>query len=76
VPPYLFTKDTFIEDGKNGFIIPRNPKWVADKVEYLLNHYDEAIKIGQEGKKTAYETFSLERYHSEWEAVIKKVVDK
>lgn len=68
--------DTFIEDGVNGFIIPRNPKWVADKVEYLLDHYDEAIKIGQAGKQTAIERFDPKRYQEDWRKILEKVTGK
>ena len=68
--------DTFIKDGENGFIIPRNPKAVADRVEYLLAHYDEAVAIGQAGKKTALELFNQERYQADWKALLEKVTGK
>jgi len=64
--------DTFIKDGVNGFLCPRNPQWVADKVQYLLEHYDEAIKIGQAGKKTAEELFSEENYAKQWKEFLEK----
>lgn len=68
--------DTFIKDGVNGFLIPRNPKWVADKVEYLIKNYDEAIRVGAEGKKTAMEIFSVDRYENDWRALLEKVLNK
>lgn len=68
--------DTFIEDGKNGIIIPRNPEWVADKIEELMNDYSKAVEIGQEGKKTAIKEFSLERYYAEWENLLFDTVIK
>lgn len=68
--------DTFIENGKNGFIIPRNPEWVADKVEYLMKNYEEAVQVGQAGKETAKNVFSVERYHQDWKEVLEKVTGK
>lgn len=67
--------DTFIEDGVNGFICPRNPQWVADKVEYLMEHYDEAVAIGQAGKKTAIEKFSKANYEKQWKEFLEKTLN-
>ncbi len=73
----------FIKDGVNGFIIgdektgvPRNPVAVADFIEKLLNDYERCIKVGQAGKKTAQEIFSLDRYRQDWYNLIDKVVNK
>ena len=66
--------DSFIEDGKNGFIIPRNPSQVVDKVKWCLENYDKAIKIGQEGKKTAIKLFHKDRYQQDWKNYINYVL--
>ena len=73
----------FIKHGENGYIIgdektgvPRNPAAVADLVESLLNNYKLAVKIGQEGKKTALERFSVNNYHKQWKDLIEKVLNK
>jgi glycosyltransferase involved in cell wall biosynthesis len=58
--------DTFIKNGVNGFIIPRNPKVVADICVELLNDYQRAAEVGQEGKKTAQELFNISRYQQDW----------
>ena len=69
--------DKFIKHGENGFLIPRDPERVADLVEDLmLNRYKEAIAIGQKGKETAKELFSVERYQNDWKRVIEKVTGK
>lgn len=68
--------DTFIEDGVNGFICPRNPKWVADKVEWLMAHYEKAVEIGQAGRETAKEIFSVERYQADWKRLLEEVTGK
>lgn len=68
--------DQFIEDGVNGFIIKeRNPQWVVDKVKYLFDHYDEAIRIGKQGKKTAQEIFNYDRYRAEWLQFVENAIN-
>lgn len=73
----------FIKHGENGFIVgdektgvPRNPKAVADLIEFLLENYKTALKVGQEGKKTALELFSVENYHMQWKELLEKVTGK
>jgi glycosyltransferase involved in cell wall biosynthesis len=67
--------DTFIKDGENGFIVPRDPQFVADLCEELINNPERAIKIGQAGKKTAQELFSWNRYAKEWEEFLNFVIN-
>jgi len=53
--------------GENMIIAPNNPEKIAAIIaEYLENKYEEAIVIGQNGKKMAIENFSLEHYHKGW----------
>lgn len=68
--------DQFIEDGVNGFLIPRNPKEVADRVEWCYKNYAEAVAIGQKARETATETFSLEKYYGNWKKVLEEVTGK
>lgn len=58
--------DSFIEDGVNGFIIPRNPEKVVDLIVGLLEEYKTAVEIGKRGRETALELFSPERYKEEF----------
>jgi len=67
--------DRFIENGKNGFIIPRNPRVVADMVEGLLYDYKKAVAIGQEGKKTALKEFDGDRYRKDWRNFMEHVIE-
>ncbi len=67
--------DTFIEDGVNGIICPRNPQWVADKIEWLMNNYDEAVKIGQAGKETAKKLFNEKVYEAQWKQLLEDVLN-
>lgn len=66
--------DQFIQDGINGFIIPRNPDDVADLCVSLIEQADVAKKIGQAGKETAKQVFSIERYSQDWAKVIEQVL--
>lgn len=73
----------FIVHGENGFIIgdkekgvPRNPQAVADLVEFLIQNYKLAAKVGQAGKKTAIERFTQQKYWDAWQALIEKVLNK
>ena len=68
--------DTFIENGINGFIIPRNPTFVADLIEKLIYDYKIALDIGQKGKEMAKEIFNGERYRQDWINLINKVLKK
>ena len=68
--------DSFIRNGENGFLCKRSPKSIVDRILWCLDHYDEAIKIGQEGKKTAIELFNLNRYQDDWYNLICDVIDK
>lgn len=74
---------SFITHGENGFIIgdektgvPRNPKSVADLIEHLLENPEVARSVGQKGKKTALELFSVENYRAQWAGVLEKVLNR
>lgn len=73
----------FIKHGENGFIIGdsslgigRDPKAVADMVEFLMANYKFAVGIGQKGKQTALERFSVGNYHKQWKNLLEKVTGK
>jgi len=68
--------ERFIENGKNGFIIPNNPYSAARLLEKLINDYDRCIKVGQKGKETAIRFFNKDRYQRDWLNLIKKVINK
>jgi glycosyltransferase involved in cell wall biosynthesis len=47
-------------DGETGFLVPPgDPAALADRIAYLLDHPDEARRMGQAGKKHIEEHFSL-----------------
>ena len=63
--------DGFIEQGKNGFLLPDNPLSYAEAIHMLINEgYREAVEIGQEAKKTAQDIFSIDKYLDDmWEVI-------
>ncbi len=66
--------DEFIKTGVNGFIMPDNPLSYIETIDQLVNyHYKEAVKVGQEAKKTAQKIFSEERYQADLWHIIESV---
>ncbi len=59
--------DRWAEDRNNIVIVPNDPDEIANTVFYYLEEgFDQAIEIGQNGKKMAMEMFSYERYRNDW----------
>ena len=51
-----------------------NPEATARLIKKLvMDNPQEALRIGQEGKKTAKELFSFENFIVQWEDVLKKI---
>ena len=50
-PKYGNSKD-FVQDGSSGFLVDsREVDSLAEKMEYMLTHYDEARQMGQAGRE-------------------------
>lgn len=75
---------TFIKHGENGFLTsvneikdPRvmdNPDATANLIKKLvIDEPDLALKVGQEGKKTARELFNHDRFVDQWKVVLEEV---
>lgn len=69
--------DTFIRHGENGFLTSRvtmtdprimdNPEVTAQLIKRLvIDEPDLALKVGQEGKKTANKLFNFNAFSSQW----------
>ena len=64
-----------IDDGKNGFVVPRgNHRAVYGKMKYLIEHADEAERMGKEASHIA-ERFAPEDIIKQWESYCKRLVD-
>lgn len=66
----------FIEHGVNGFLIKRNPQAAVKQIKWCLEHYDEAVAIGQKGKETALKLFTVDRYRDDWVKLLSEVLKK
>lgn len=66
----------FIEHGVNGLITRRDPAHAVELIRWCFKNYDEAIKIGQAGKKTAIELASMDRYREDWRKFISQVLGR
>lgn len=58
----------FINDGENGYVIEADAKAIAQKIDYLYEHRDEAQKIGKAGRA------SLIEKHLDWDYVIDQLL--
>lgn len=68
--------DEFIEHGVDGFIVPDNPLSYANAIYHLINgSYNDAVKIGQQGKLKAQKLFNLDRYMKDLYFVINEVAN-
>ncbi len=57
----------YIENGVNGFIIPRNPESAVKLIsELLTTRYDEAVEIGKRGREMARKNFNSENFAKQW----------
>lgn len=59
----------FVEDEHNGYIIEADAKKIAEKIDYLYEHKEEAKRLGQNGKK------SLLDKHMDWDYVIDQLLN-
>lgn len=75
---YVDQVDKYIQtDGVNGIIIPENPLAIATLINHLIYNIPKtALKIGQEGKKTAKLLFSKDRYDKQWTELIEHEIKK
>lgn len=75
---------TFIKDGENGYLTSRfvikdprtmdNPKFTADLIKKLvIDEPDVALKVGQEGKKTARKVFNHDNFVRQWREVLQEL---
>jgi glycosyltransferase involved in cell wall biosynthesis len=49
----------YLKDGANGFLVPpEDPVALTQKLRYVIDNYDSAISVAQEGKKLTEEIFS------------------
>jgi glycosyltransferase involved in cell wall biosynthesis len=61
---------SMIEDGKNGFIVPvKDSRSLAEKIALLLDNPELRRVMGQQGRKTYLERFTIEKFWQNMEEV-------
>lgn len=49
-----------VYDGENGFLLPeRSPEVMAEKINYLLDHPEDAKRMGDNGRQLVFDSFNL-----------------
>jgi len=65
--PVILTHNAYVEeflrDGENGFFVPAGDAGaLRDKIAYLLDHPQEAARIGERARNWVVERFSVDRF--------------
>ena len=68
-----WNKSSPIEDGKNGYI-SKDPKYLNQRIDFLLKNPEEARRIGEQARKTVQDKFPLNRFLQSWQKVIQQSV--
>ncbi|MBY0549968.1 MAG: glycosyltransferase family 4 protein [Candidatus Obscuribacterales bacterium] len=69
------TADDFIEEGKNGFIVPiQSPHAIAEKLDWLASHPSERAQMGAAAKLTA-DGITWHRYRTQLIAALKSATE-
>lgn len=64
-----------IQDGINGYI-SHDPKQLHEKIVYLLEHPNEAKKLGQNARRTIIDLFDLKNFVDKWQEILEIAVGK
>lgn len=66
-----------VEDGVNGFLVePRNPAAIAEKVIWLLDHKEEAKRLGAKGREIVANKFNIENTVKEYYELYKQLLEQ
>lgn len=64
----------YITDGINGFVCETgNADSLADKMRYIITHWDTIGEIGTNGRKVYEEYFAIDKFNSALEDLLKKI---
>jgi glycosyltransferase involved in cell wall biosynthesis len=59
---------TVVEDGRDGFLIPQDPRILADRIIWLLRHPEEAQRMGEYGRDKVRRRYS-------WDVIVRTIED-
>lgn len=56
-----------VQEGKNGFLCEiGDAEYIAEKLIYLINNYEERIKFGELSYKIVSENYSFDKFQSNY----------
>lgn len=65
----------WLKNGQNGFLIPwMDIPAMAERIEWLLSHKDEARQMGENGKRMAVKSFNFEDYMTRMQEVFDRLM--
>ena len=71
------SNDEWVENGKNGFIVPmKDPKSLAEKIIYLLKHPELMEKFGKRNREIIVERTDEENVMGKIEKIYKELINK
>lgn len=66
-----------VVDGETGFLVPiKDAKTLADKMVWMLQHQEEAAKMGGRGRRRILEHFEISKVVSEQVKIYNKLLEK
>lgn len=66
----------WIENGENGFVVPlKDPKTLAEKIIYLIEHEDVRRKFGEKGRKLIEEKFEYDKEMKKVENIYEQLIN-
>lgn len=66
----------FIRDGWNGLLVrPEDPQHLRERIQFLLDHPEEARRLGENARRTIEERFTLDHYRDRIEGLVHQVVN-
>ncbi|MCJ7533015.1 MAG: glycosyltransferase [Anaerolineales bacterium] len=66
-----------VYDGKNGYLVPAgDSQTLADKLELLITHPNQARQMGSWGRKFFLQNYTLDKFYQNMESVFLSIMDQ
>ena len=66
----------FIEDGYNGFIVPRKVEAYVEKIKYFKENRDELIRMGKNARKTVLEGWTWKLQSENYRKMFREIFNR
>lgn len=64
-----------VENDRNGFLVKRSPEAIADKIVYLIENNQKALRMGKIGRETVKNKWRWENHFKKLEVLIHGIVN-